>query len=166
MKKASQEEIAALAKRLRAIGKKIPNINYGGCGVFAEALHAALAKSGIKSAIAIVSREGDGVIRSVNELNFAQFMHMVVRVDGKYLDSDGVYASNTLTAVSNSRAKYGFMADKLDVAHPKALKAMNRLAGEWNPMFDRTNIRRMRKMVRDAVDSAFGDAQTKLIASN
>ena len=54
MKKASQEEIAALAKRLRAIGKKIPNINYGGCGVFAEALHAALAKSGIKSAIAIV----------------------------------------------------------------------------------------------------------------
>jgi len=158
MKKASQKEIALLAKRLRAIGKKIPNINYGGCGVFAYALHAALAKSGIKSAIAIVSRKGNGVIRSVNELDGAHFMHMIVRVDGKYLDSDGVYAGNTLTAVSNSRAKYGWMADKLDVAHPKALTAMNKLADEWNPRFDRTNIRIVKKMVRAAVDSAFGDA--------
>lgn len=92
------------------------SINAGGCGAFAVALHQSLTKVGIESQIyelLLPERIGDRII--------ALTMHMIVCVDGMFIDSKGKFEYEGLDLYYK----------KVDVKY--VIESFN--IKDWNPLF-------------------------------
>ena len=87
---------------VKTINDEIPTINQGGCGIFAEKLYNILDKMGLNPTVVFITRyTGDwrewlgydlndkGV--SIRNGMLDPFCHVMVKVDGYYLDSSGIY---------------------------------------------------------------------------
>ncbi|TXG76180.1 hypothetical protein E6Q11_05105 [Candidatus Dojkabacteria bacterium] len=83
----------------------IPYLNQGGCGWFALYTHFALKKLGVQSTIHFAGVEGASldlnkavINRDLDTIHW-NFSHVVIRVDGLYYDSNGVFTNGDLGLV-------------------------------------------------------------------
>lgn len=122
------------------INKVVPNIHFGGCGVFAEQLYDKLKLMGYKPRLVVFSDSVVG-IRKKLKLNRNDFMlmkythpviHICVKVDGVYLDSWGLTTSFENTRYSRYK-KY----EKLSITKLREINAFP----IWNQAFKRANIK-------------------------
>lgn len=98
-----------LYEEYKPINEKVKYINHGGCGIFAEHLYYTLIKLGLKPSLGVITRNVKGmreriiawkthsgaVAESVFVVNhgYACIDHIVVILEGKIIDSEGVYNS-------------------------------------------------------------------------
>lgn len=113
-------------KSIRAIDRKFPLINSGGCGFFAMALHEALTKHGIQSTIIVLS---SNVLIS--------FSHVVIRLDefkDKY--GQGHFYVDSTGAVSIEKRCFdnGVKYEPIEIA-PNKLKQSFEIDHAWNHVF-------------------------------
>ncbi len=115
------------------ITPKVPNLNIGGCGVFAEHLYKLLISVGVKPKIVVITDNiaamNDRILNNGDEWG-AIIKHIVLFINGKYIDSDGVY--NSVKDIHHN--KYGtLITDKLTI---EVLEKWNK-GDFWNECFDK-----------------------------
>jgi hypothetical protein len=148
-----------IAKKLyenyKCINRIIPNLNYGGCGVFAENLYVRLVKLGLKPKIAIITDDIKGVKRFVrlskyNPCSRAIYLtdidvhHIVIKLGNKLMDSEGVY--DNISSIKHYRRQVFKLYDKVPI---RLLKEMNDTL-EWNPCFNRKSIFRVEHILEES----------------
>jgi hypothetical protein len=132
-------------KEYMKINKDVPNINFGGCGVFAEHLYDRLKLMGYKPRLVVLTYprhvkmlrlrlrlSGQDFVRAYD----AAIVHVLVKVDGYYLDNLGAVTSFEDTRY-NRYAKF----ERLSI---EKLREINRLP-IWNSSF---NIRHIPKIIK------------------
>lgn len=121
------------------INKVVPNIHFGGCGVFAEQLYDRLKLMGYKPRVVAFTNNirifkhrlkltGDEFVGE----NRALLIHVAVKVDGYYLDSWGA-----VTSFENTRYQSFLRYEKMSI---DKLREVNELP-IWNKSFNRANIK-------------------------
>lgn len=149
-------------EKMKYVNTVIPNLNSGGCGVFAHALAAELEYKGLKPKIAVIANNhlpklsddfAEKVLKEKNtltarELNAsgADIAHMMVYLEeeGLYIDSEGVYTS--LSESNWSGYKHQF---NMSIEHTEIIVES---PDGWNPRFDRKFIPKIYQLVFSAVD--------------
>ena len=127
-----------LKEIVNELGLVVHNVNFinsGGCGIFAEHFYYTLSKAGLKPTIVVIGR-GEQQIKEALQNNGKHydihFSHIMLYVDGVYLDSHGVHIK-LHSQWSNHAVVTGMPID--------LLKEWNQDAGSWNPTFDRNQIK-------------------------
>ena len=134
---------------LEHIDKKIPYMNWGGCGLVAEHLYDLFNDIGVKDIEIILLVKGCYVEDMINWLikimkirkagssvSIAQyklipaFSHIILKVDGIYIDSEGTYKSKLEMPDFSTRTEVSGMDYEL-------LHGLNRIPELWNPKFER-----------------------------
>jgi hypothetical protein len=126
----------------------IPDLNYGGCGIFAEEAYKLLVSLGLTPRIAVLARGSRGEVKSeivygiTNNLSgrVVPFNHVLLKLGGRYIDSGGVYRSlkEMDEPYSNMICVTGMQLDLLE--------EWNKDRMVWNYRFKRTgNVQRIRR---------------------
>lgn len=134
-----------LENTMNKLNKAYRTINHGGCGVFAKELGEVLKTKGYKvkyllvfwnyTALSMyVSTNKPNSVRELNRLNWG---HIMVLVDGKLIDTDGVFnkLNEKFPIIRNGR-KYAVSLDE---------SVLNEWLGDdyrynWNDTFDRERL--------------------------
>jgi hypothetical protein len=154
--------IEKVLEKMQHVNTVIPNLNCGGCGVFAHALAAELEFKGLKPKIAVISNRdvpklsddfAEKVLKEKNvltarELNAsgADIAHMMVYLEeeGLYIDSEGVYTSLRESGWSGYRHQFN-----MSVEHTCTIVES---PDGWNSRFDRNFIPKIYQIVFSAVN--------------
>lgn len=151
---------SALNSELPIVKDNFPEINYGGCGVFALFLSKELDKLGIEHSITWIGQyEGydsdyntHDLIHSIfddngSKTNVCDFhnndltlSHIMVVIDGYLVDATGVY-------LDLDDADWG-NREELAIITQKQLELLVSKPDGWNDWFDRDNIPNVGKMVK------------------
>jgi hypothetical protein len=145
-----------LSSEIKKISAEISNISNGGCGGFAYYLHKALEKRGVKSTIHMVYRFRDNKVdeilkqnNSVREVNNINWAHLLVKVGGIFIDSNG------MRSVLYAKKSYGkinrYISDVPIV--PETLLAMWRRSELWHPAYDRKQNKLLKKDIYKMVEA-------------
>lgn len=126
-----------LAKALAAISENIPFVNCGGCGIVAYALSSALARKGIRS--------------SITKIGYLK--HIVVKVDGTYFDSTGIFAVGEKEMLDNASEVYSTsITSRLSRNELGRMVACDAI---WNKLFNRKkHMLKLINLVKLAVNEA------------
>src|ERR1017187_4244997 len=112
-----------LYRNYKVINKELPKLNSGGCGAFAEHLYLTLVKLGLKPTLAVATNDVFAMQKRIeawrlfgekaectyqmrlykdypkdyfnyqDEYGYAIVDHIIILLDGKFIDSSGVYRS-------------------------------------------------------------------------
>lgn len=138
--------LKAFVKEVIKINKQYPYINYGGCGVFAERLYDKLKLFGYKPKIVVLVNSKQCFADSMKMLDergldyywinrTEGFSHIMVKVNGYYVDSEGMYKSQ---ADMPSKWRYYDIYEKgMKIGSLRKCTADERF---WNDRFDRYDI--------------------------
>lgn len=132
--------IGFLTEALPAVDQVTPTqINYGGCGVFAENLYENLVSLGYEPQIIALYAKDNAKISASARKSLKEFVangngisnagqdHVVIRLNDIYMDSTGIISTGQVVAT----------AIELVELTIDQLKELN-LKGKWNPIFDRS----------------------------
>ena len=150
-----------LVSSLVKLDKKFPQIANGGCGIFASLLANELSKSGIDFSIHIAhnsleeqmdawiaKNDSEGSI-DLSGINGFAWEHIYIKVDGKLIDSCGVYNYTC----DNERF------DDLYASAPISSNMLSQLITssdvEWNMKFDRKKVKALSVEVTAMVSNNF-----------
>lgn len=119
-------------------------INSGGCGVIAEMVYDTLKNLGLKPTIVILAR-ADEMPKEKIEENLKNnagglevpFSHIVIRVNKKYIDSNGIQKD-----FKNSQFSKHILVEGMSI---ELLKQWNQTQEFWNDMFNRRQIPKIKK---------------------
>jgi hypothetical protein len=128
---------------------EIDYINSGGCACFALYLSAYLRKVGVKHTIVVFDRSTQGVKEKVDHIRKTKseskgdgrksFAHVMVRVNGKYIDGENVFE----TIPSYWCANYGYL---------KCLRFHELVHsvrwGRWSDWYDRKSNLQIKKIIK------------------
>lgn len=117
------------------INSKLPTLNMGGCGLFAEHLYNVLVDLGFNPKLVIITNDPKEMEQLINnEIHHTECMtsirHIVVKVDRYYIDSK-LITSNVDMFGYGRNSRY---TDKLSV---DVLSEWNKDIERWNDAFDR-----------------------------
>jgi hypothetical protein len=154
------EQLEFLTSFLKNIGNQIPNIGNGGCGFFARSLSKQLIKLNIP--YKIIARFGlwdeqeDNLKRYLRSGNVhdgnREFTaaHVVIEVDGIYLDHDGYSEENGKLYRESVEISMKNLEDMIEYS-------------DWNPQFDRSNVPEIEEML-NALPEAYQQRYSLVIA--
>jgi hypothetical protein len=138
------------------INGKIPHLNKGGCGIFAEHFYKALKQFGLFPKLAVITY-ADRVPSlklsiATNENYGLMFVrHIVVIIDKKMYDSKGVY--KTLKATN-------YIDPKLVRNLPlELLEQWNKDRKMWNKRFDHRQIKTVENIIKESYNKLEKDLQ-------
>jgi len=155
----------------KTINEKIPTINSGGCGIFAEYLYSTLKRFGLKPKLGVITNSIKGLNYRIKVWKtygedrydlygnqFAIVEHVVVILENKLLvDSTGVY--DNLKQHSDSDYHNSKLNKRLTL---ETLKDWNRKGEFWNETFDRDYER----VIEDKLDKCYNKVKKSLVVSN
>lgn len=81
-----------------SITHSVENLNYGGCGLFAEYAYELFVRLGFKPTLAIISKEPAKAQDDINNNrngDITPFSHIVLIVNDAVIDSEGIYKTFT-----------------------------------------------------------------------
>jgi hypothetical protein len=156
-------------ERMQYVNTVIPNLNSGGCGVFAHAMASELEHKGFKPKVAVLANKSFGYLEDdfVEEIiehvldgkeekltakvlndSGSDIAHMMVYLEEEdlYIDSEGVY--ECLGESDWSSYKHQF---NMSVEHTGLI--VSKTPG-WNPTFNRKFIPKIYDIVFNAVNKA------------
>jgi hypothetical protein len=154
-------------ERMQYVNTVIPNLNSGGCGVFAHALASELEYKGFKTKVAVLANKSFGYLQDefidyvIEEVldgeeekltarvlnnSGSDIAHMMVYLEdeGIYVDSDGVYESLEESDWSSYRHQFS-----MSVKHTGLIASRHE---GWNPTFNRMFMPRIYDIVFNAVN--------------
>lgn len=136
-----------LVSEFEKLNKKVPNIHYGGCCVFAEELYNFLVKLGKKPRIIAMSGHPQDMEDILKERWYSIFsvfdiIHTVILVDGILIDNNGMYKVTHEVRHCDSD-HYVCMELTLDELH-----WMNNEVSGWNSLFNRDQIIDITKKIK------------------
>ena len=154
MKKAPIKKGLAIAKKLYAeyntINGRVNDINYGGCGIFAEHLYLTLIKLKIKAELVVICPKAEAmdqrILTGQRSWGADAIGHILVRVDNKLFDSEGVYSSHKKVG-TYYQSGYSELSEKLTLP---VLKKWNGNPNQWNYRFNRKDIPVIKKEFKEA----------------
>lgn len=125
------------------LSMSVPNINYGGCGAFAELCYDFLKRFGFQPIIVILTRDPEWTNSAIQngDLHFP-LTHVVLMVDGKFIHSIGIH--DDLEEVQRA-CGYNNRYDAVVLNDIDQLRRWNNLPGFWHYMFDRSKIPLMKE---------------------
>lgn len=128
----------ALSEAFNYLSTTVPNINYGGCGVFAELCYDLLKKMGFQPIIVILTSDPEWTNKAIQngETHFP-LVHVVLMVDGKLIHSLGVH--DDLEEVHRA-CLYSRRYEAVVLNDAEQLRQWNTLPSFWHYMFDRSKI--------------------------
>ena len=144
-----------VANNYIGINKEVPNINYGGCGIFAEHLYYILIKLGVNCKIGVIcnsdSKYGfECAVKNKDYDNMYGLRHIVIIVGNKMLDSNGVHTSlNDFTYIGVC-ISYAMKIEHLCEANDMDV---------WNPTFNRRHI----KTIENKLNIVYKKTQENLV---
>lgn len=128
-----------LMTEFKKLNNEVPDIHFGGCTVFAEALYHLLIKLGKQPKIVFITSTPNDLIHAIKLGSddtgyFVSVTHAVIEVDGKYLDNNGIY--DKTTDINNCENV------NLDIIYLtlEDLQVVNKAFKYWNTRFDRSKI--------------------------
>jgi hypothetical protein len=132
--------IETLATKLSIYLDSIPYINGGGCGIVALTLYRELKKYNDNVKIIQVT------------YGFHQFIHFVIKVNGVYIHSDGIFANNSEELNFNAQKTYHTDCDFCDIEE-KYLENLLKDKSLWNSYFDREKYEKViKKAIKKTVE--------------
>lgn len=138
-----KELIFKIAERLTNEVGLVPRVNEGGCGAVAVQLFHSLAARGEKPRLVKIA---------------PGWTHLVVEIDGVFLDANGVYGMNEGEALSNARSQY-YYDSWFEDEEVERVEAVLHSADHWNPRFDRDRVDEVMSLVAECVDEAYARAR-------
>jgi uncharacterized protein YvpB len=159
-----------LYKHYKSLNEDIPNINNGGCGAFAEHLYLTLVKLGLKPTLAVATNNilameyrikawrlfgekaectyqmrlnndyPENYFNYERHYGYAIIAHIIILLDGKFIDSSGVYSKFKTLQVKGRYEKGLYEGLPIEV-----LKAWNDKGTFWNNDFNRQHIKTIEK---------------------
>jgi hypothetical protein len=161
MTKKPSEIVNYLVEQYSSINEKVPYINHGGCGVFAEKLYNIMRNIGLKPQLVVITNnriEMDKRIRGEAH-NYGSIIHIVVKIHGKYVDSTGVYKS--IAAVADYH-KYPLKEREVStLLTTDVLANWNSQRYFWNERFNRKYI----KTIEDKLEKVCNMAKKNLVVT-
>lgn len=129
---------SALTEAFNYLSMVVPNINYGGCGVFAELCYDFLKRLGFQPIIVILTRDPEWTNSAIQngDLHFP-LTHVVLMVDGRFIHSLGIH--DDLEDVQRA-CLYHERYDAVTLHNIEQLRQWNTLPNFWHYMFDRSKI--------------------------
>lgn len=146
-----------LYNEYKDINEKVRNINLGGCGIFAEKLYLILCELGYKPKLGVITDN----IRLMNmrirgEILWnenATVRHVVVILDGRLMDSEGIY--NTVHDTSYRKPK---LCKRVPL---KKLQEWNADIWMWNDDFNRGQVKTIDKTLKKVYKKVKKDLEIK-----
>ena len=156
-------------EKMKYVNTVIPNLNCGGCGVFAHALASELEHKGLKPKVAVIASNCHGYLEDnfIEKLNVTEdkltakkinesggdIAHMMVYIEEEdlYVDSEGVYGSLRESQWSDCKHQFN-----MTVEHTGIIVAN---ASGWNRMFDRKFIPKVYDIVINAVNKVINNIE-------
>jgi len=147
-----QSVLEAFVAEMVKINNKHPNINYGGCGVFAVLLYDKLKALGFRPKIAVMAYSKKNFLDS-QDMYFdcgldyyyrnrtEGFCHVIVKAGGYYIDSTGAYKD--YKDMKHYRRSFDFI-EKVNVDFLRACSNEKRF---WNDTFNRRQIPTITKKI-------------------
>ena len=137
------------------INNKVKHINKGGCGIFAKHLYIKLKLMGYSPRLVIITNDIDDTKKLLNEsIAFAGlYIHIMVKVNGKYLDCQGIYKTFNNTEYENFKVYGLFSFQRLNEMNDEPM---------WNPKFNRDNI----SVIEKKLEKAYKKVTKGLVLSN
>ncbi len=137
----TEKLLKAVIDEFGFVNNYVTNINRGGCGFFAQYLYMTLYNIGLQPDITIVGR-GEENIKNVIQNNgspndITHWAHILIHVEGKYIDSDGVLINPT-----PDKVQYPDIVKGLTI---ELLREWNKNFRYWNPTFDRSQKETIKK---------------------
>lgn len=155
MKKLTKKRIEIIKFTGNKIETSIPNINNGGCGIFAHLLGQKLAEKGFKVEYVLLSykpytlgtineqiKQGDylGLLREGN------WFHILTVVNDKYIDTLGVRTKQELLSYYYDNYDVEvYMSDVINFDRTDFLKEFIYADFGWNWAFDRKYVKNIKK---------------------
>lgn len=150
--------ITWLFEQYQTINEKVPYINHGGCGIFAEKLYILLCSLNLKPKLIIITDNSLGMDERVKgagyctKHGYAFITHIVIKLNGKYIDSTGIY--KTTDAICDYH-KYSFRERQVSTTLTlEKLKEWNADVMQWNRKFNRKHIKTIEKKLNDCYKKA------------
>ncbi len=96
MRLRSRIKIEYLINQYKILNDKIPTLNQGGCGIFAEEAYNLFKMAGFNVSLAVVTPQSQAVLVNTNMQNNASlsetpFYHIVLVIEDKFIDSNGIW---------------------------------------------------------------------------
>jgi hypothetical protein len=135
------EKLYAECQKVK-INTKVPTINRGGCGIFAEVLYHKLIKLGLKPILGVItykSFEGDTDRLVDMKYQINNVRHVVVIVGKKLIDSEGIYNDVIDTKYDKPKLIKNIPIEKL--------MEWNKDRGLWNPRFKANHTRIVKNLL-------------------
>lgn len=148
MPKLSQKKtelLDTLHEMVKPINQRVPYINCGGCGIFAEHLYNALSQLKLKPKLVVLTNDRVMMIKRIKgKANFddANIKHIVIRVGEWYIDSKQMILSIEGFGYSGSQ-----FTDSLPI---EVLTKWNKNYEQWNDTFDREKEYLILKKINEA----------------
>lgn len=136
------------------INEKVPRLNYGGCGVFAEKLYHLLCGLGLNPKLIVITDNAKGMNERVKgydkwsfKYGYASITHIVVRVGRYYIDSTGIYKSIVFVCEFHKyRETQRQVSTRLTI---DVLEKWNAQPYIWNDSFNRRHIKTIEKKLAE-----------------
>lgn len=133
----------------KKVVKDIPNVNHGGCGVVAEELYHIFSSLNFKPKIVVMTSMPNSVKKFIKNSEITgesiALNHIIISIEGKYVDSTGVYKSAKSLVESNFDGRYKIVSG-LTI---NQLALLNKNYPHWNSSFDREkNIPKIKRRVK------------------
>jgi hypothetical protein len=137
--------VKALFNEYKDINTSVKNINWGGCGIFAEQLYKTLLKLGIETKLAVITNDARQLKRRIKNKPYKNeplVQHVVVRLGKKLIDSEGIY---------NKPKDINFYYDNEIAPIPLAvLSKWNKKADFWKDYFNRKDIKTIKTKLAES----------------
>lgn len=129
------------------INGKIPHLNRGGCGIFAEHFYKALITFGLKPKLAVITyKEKAPSLKlsiATNEMYGLMFVrHIVVVINKKMYDSKGIYKTVKDTTYIDPKLIRNLPLELLEV--------WNKDRSYWNKAFDPRKIKTVENIIKES----------------
>jgi hypothetical protein len=158
--------ITFLYEQFVDINEKVPRINHGGCGVFAEKLYMVLCNLGLTPKLIVITDNRKGMNERVkgednwsDKFGYASITHIVVKIGKHYVDSTGIYSSVKYVCEHHAyRISIREVSTTLTI---DTLKDWNNNPYIWNDSFNRRHI----KTIENKLEKVCNMAKKNLVVT-
>lgn len=159
--------ITWLFEQYQTINEKVPYINEGGCGIFAEKLFNLLTSLSLNPKLIVLTNNRIGMDKRIGGMEgysrlygYASITHIVVKLNDKYIDSTGIYETiKAISHVHKYKPNETYTSLKLTI---DKLMEWNAEPYMWNDNFNRKHIKR----IENKLNECYKKYEKVLVVSN